>query len=148
MLYTHVLLGLDTDNSRSPYIFIHISRLIIASKFIGTGALNSRNLEFRPSNLAHHTHRRTLSLSLNFLIYSLRFSIHFLASSTPSSTLSAFVPCPIAVGAPGFPPALPPIIGVTAEAHLGPSAPAFLNGCEIRVSNEPSKCVFRPNLPH
>lgn len=60
--------------------------------------------------------------------YNLKFSIHFLASSTPSSTLSTLVPWPIAVGAPGLPPALPPIIGVTAEAHLGPSAPAFLKG--------------------
>lgn len=56
--------------------------------------------------------------------YSLIPSIHFLASSTPSSTLSAFVPCPIAVGAPALPPALPPMTGVTDAAHLGPSAPA------------------------
>jgi hypothetical protein len=60
------------------------------------------------------------------LLYIFNPSINFVASSTPSSTLSAFVPCPMAVCAPGFPPALPPIIGVTAPAHFGPSAPAAL----------------------
>lgn len=61
--------------------------------------------------------------------YSARLSIHLAASATPSSTLSAFVPWPTAVGAPGLPPALPPTMGVTAAAHLGPSAPLALAGC-------------------
>jgi hypothetical protein len=57
-------------------------------------------------------------------------SIHFVASSTPWSTFSAFVPWPMAVGAPGLPPALPPTMGVTAAAHFGPSAPFALKGCD------------------
>ena len=65
--------------------------------------------------------------------HSLRFSIHFVASATPSSTLSALVPWPIAVCAPGLPPAFPPMMGVTDDAHLGPSAPAFLCACRALV---------------
>jgi hypothetical protein len=68
-------------------------------------------------------------ISLQSRSYNFSPSINFLASSTPSSTFSAFVPCPIAVCAPGFPPALPPTTGVTAAAHLGPSAPAALCCC-------------------
>jgi hypothetical protein len=60
------------------------------------------------------------------VVYNFKFSMNFVASSTPASTLSAFVPWPMAVGAPALPPALPPMMGVTAEAHLGPSAPAAL----------------------
>lgn len=57
--------------------------------------------------------------------------MYFLASSTPSSTLSALVPWPMAVGAPAFPPALPPTTFATWEAHSGPEAPLEEKGYVI-----------------
>lgn len=48
-------------------------------------------------------------------------SRYFLAASTPSSTFSPFVPWPMLVAP--LPPALPPTISATVEAHLLASTP-------------------------
>ena len=68
---------------------------------------------------------------------SLNRSRYFVATSTASSTLSAFVPFPMLVGA--FPPALPPTTLEISLAHSFADAPCLLASCRFLADH----VVFR-----